>query len=260
MIRKPLGIFIPAYNEENRFPKEEVVYFLNNVEKYQAEKYQLIFVNDGSKDNTAQILLDLQTAYPEQVKVISNKKNQGKAETIRSAFLQEQAHYKLLGYLDCDMATPLIEFYNMGLDAIEKEKHIYFGSRIQKIGSQIERKPKRHYLGRIFATCAAYILNIPIYDTQCGAKYFHHSLIQKVFQTKFISKWLFDIELFARVIIHKGYDYFNEAAFEKPLNQWLEKGGSKIKLSDMFQFPLELLKINRQYRKKLKETKNNNAL
>ena len=258
MIVKNLGIIIPAYNEEQRFPQEEIETFLKDTVTYAPEDYMLIFVNDGSSDNTQQILEKLRAAYPSQVDLIHLENNRGKAEAVREAFMKKKEEHLLLGYLDCDMATTLEEFYAMGKDALVQGKKIYFGSRIKKLGSHIERKPKRHYLGRLFATFAGMILQTPIYDTQCGAKYFHQELVPLVFQHKFISKWLFDIELIARILVEKGYTYFEENAFEAPLNKWLEKGGSKIKLKDIFKFPLELIRINNTYRSKLKYSKQNN--
>lgn len=250
-----LGIIVPSYNEENRFPLQEVQKFLNNTATFNPLEYRLLFVNDGSTDDTQGLIDRLCTQYPEQVESICFEKNRGKAEAIRQAFMQKHSEYQLLGYLDCDMATPIEEFYNMGQEALKREKKIYFGSRIKKLGSHIERRPKRHYLGRIFATFAGMILQTSIYDTQCGAKYFHSELVPLVFEKKFISKWLFDIELIARIIHQKGYTYFEENAFEAPLNKWLEKGGSKIGLRDIFKFPLELIKIGRTYRKQLKQIK-----
>jgi glycosyltransferase involved in cell wall biosynthesis len=257
---RQLGFIIPAYNEAQRFPMEEVEAFLNDPNRFDPEIYKLIFVNDGSTDNTANILASLSDKFPQQVELINLEKNKGKAEAVRHAFLEKKNEYTLLGYLDCDLATPLSEFYTMGLDALKRNKKIYFGSRIQKLGSHIERKTMRHYLGRIFATLAGMILKTPIYDTQCGAKYFHNELIANIFEEEFISKWLFDIELIARLISKYGYDYFTENAFEAPLNQWLEKGGSKIKLSDTIQFPLELLRINKTYQRGLKKQRKNNAV
>jgi len=257
---KQLGFIIPAYNEGQRFPMEEVELFLTDTSRFDPQLYQLIFVNDGSTDNTASILEELRKKFPHQVEFINLEQNKGKAEAVRHAFLQKKNQYNLLGYLDCDLATPLSEFYTMGLDAIHRNKKIYFGSRIQKLGSHIERKTMRHYLGRIFATLAGMILKTPIYDTQCGAKYFHNELIANIFEEEFISKWLFDIELIARIITQYGYSYFTENAFEAPLNQWLEKGGSKIKLSDTVQFPIELLRINKTYQSGLKKQRKKNAV
>ena len=91
------------------------------------------------------------------------------------------------------------------------------------------------------------ILKLPVYDTQCGAKIFKIKLAQIIFMDPFITNWLFDIELFARTKnVRMGIQPF----IEIPLNQWIEKEGSKIKLRDMFMFPLELMKISNHYSKK----------
>jgi dolichyl-phosphate beta-glucosyltransferase len=127
-----------------------------------------------------------------------------------------------------------------------------FGSRIKKLGSEIDRRTKRHIIGRVFATFANGIVKVPIYDTQCGAKYFHHSLIETNFQEPFISKWLFDIEIICRVLSTQGKAFFLQNAIEVPLKRWKEKGESKIRFKDFFKFPLELWEIRKMYSKRLK--------
>src|SRR5690606_5678885 len=196
---------------------------------------------------TVEILFELQNEFPEQVAVVNNERNQGKAETIRHAFLQHPDEFELLGYLDADLATGLEEFYHIGELGLRENKQVIFGSRIKKLGSHIERKNKRHILGRIFATMVSFILHTPIYDTQCGAKYFSHHLIETGFSEKFISKWIFDVEIFARIIVANGYHFLTEKGLEVPLKNWFEKGDSKIKLTDMLRVPQELLAIKNKY-------------
>jgi len=73
-------------------------------------------------------------------------------------------------------------------------------------------------------------------------------LATKLFQSEFISRWLFDVEIFARIIKQKGREAIYDIAFEEPLQQWIEVGGSKINFRDMIKVPIELLRIKRKYK------------
>lgn len=242
---KKLGILIPAYNEENRLPVSEYYAFLEQLGNLE---YTLIFLNDGSSDATLDLLRTMQVKYPNHILIEDYPNNEGKAAVVRKGMLQYQSQFEYLGYLDADLATSLDEFVRIYLRANKEDKKICFGSRIKKLGSQIDRTSKRHVLGRIFATLANYIIKVPIYDTQCGAKLFNHSLVNELFQEPFISKWLFDIEIISRVINQKGRSFLDKNAIEVPLKRWQEKGDSKIKLKDFFSFPIELWKIGRKYK------------
>lgn len=103
------------------------------------------------------------------------------------------------------MATPINELLLI-FDKIQSSDHfkIALGSRLQRLGANIERKDLRHYLGRIFATFASIILKLIVYDTQCGAKILHQSIISITCNEVFISKCLFDVEIVARVIKEYG--------------------------------------------------------
>lgn len=131
---------------------------------------------------------------------------------------------------------------------IDQELSIIFGSRVGVYGSSIKRVALRHYTGRIFATFASFILNLTIYDTQCGLKIFSRKLADELFARPFITKWLFDVEIFARV---KKTFYSQSLTLimrEIPLSAWTEKGKSKITLKDILLIPFYLLKIKLLYK------------
>ena len=85
------------------------------------------------------------------------------------------------------------------------------------------------YAIRSYYALASMVLKLPVYDTQCGAKLFSNSIASQIFNKPFISKWLFDIELFSRAIILYGRQAIKETVVEIPLNEWEDKAGSKIK-------------------------------
>jgi glycosyltransferase involved in cell wall biosynthesis len=202
-------------------------------------------VNDGSRDRTQIVLNELVAFNPVQLLTNELFKNVGKAEAIRETFIyliKNNIEFDYVGYLDADLSTPLSEMKRLYSIANEEQLLMVFGSRVKLLGNSITRSLKRHYLGRIFATLASKLIGLPIYDTQCGAKVFHNSIINELFNKPFVSKWIFDIELFIRY--KKNYDlkYIKEITLES----WTEIGGSKIKLKDFVRIPVEFFRIWRK--------------
>lgn len=236
-------IIIPCYNEEDRLPLAIFNDFISQ------NNFHFHFVNDGSSDGTSSILQQLKEKCPEKITITDNLINQGKAEVVRQAVLEltRKEQYSYIGYFDADLSTPLSEIET--LLTLLKSKELFqfaLGSRVLRLGVKIKRSAMRHYLSRIFATVASKVLKLPVYDTQCGAKIIKRELAERIFQDKFLSQWLFDVELFARVQSYPDIKEKN-VFIEVPLNEWVEKGGSKIKMKDVFLFPIELLKIKLKY-------------
>jgi glycosyltransferase involved in cell wall biosynthesis len=207
-----------------------------------------VFVNDGSTDSTLDVLQQFKAQFPDRIEVVDLTKNVGKAMAVHAGFnwVFDQEKFSdatTIGYMDADLAAPIRELKRLS-EILERENmQLVFGSRILKIGSNIERKGYRHYLGRIIATLISLSLRLPIYDTQCGAKVFRKNDVTKnLFKKPFISRWLFDVEIFGRV--KQQCDFYNDVK-EEPLTEWIEKGGSKITFGDTLKIPLELIKINR---------------
>jgi len=244
-----IGIVVPCYNEMNRIQLSEFSQFLSS-------NYSIIFcfVNDGSTDGTQQKLADLVNCNPERCHIINLSDNQGKAEAVRQGIntMLKTSKYQFVGYWDADLATPLTEIpVFIEMFQINKELNAVCGSRILRLGSSIRRSVFRHYLGRVFATIVSNILNIPVYDTQCGAKLFRKEHAKVIFSKPFLSRWFFDVELFARSIEHIGRQNTVHSFLELPLSQWHDQGQSKITWANVLQTPLELIRIYIFYRKRM---------
>ena len=128
------------------------------------------------------------------------------------------------------------------------EHRVIFGSRVQRAGAKIERHASRHYAGRTFASLASLILDISLYDTQCGAKLVARELVSDLFSEPFLTRWLFDLELLMRLRQLVGPEEFDRIVYEHPLDQWVEKGDSRVRLRDGLAVPYELLRIRRAFR------------
>ncbi|QDT29035.1 Poly-beta-1,6-N-acetyl-D-glucosamine synthase [Gimesia panareensis] len=241
-------IVIPCYNEEKRL---EVLQFRKYV--LQNPQHSFLFVNDGSSDRTALILDDLKDSNPDRFDVLHLTHNQGKAEAVRQGMQQAlHAGVDFAGFWDADLATPLemIPQFAAQLEQMP-ERSMVLGARVKLLGRQIERQQLRHYLGRIFATAASIVLQLPIYDTQCGAKLFRvNRENQCLFSTRFLTNWIFDVELLARARqLERFFDCprLEDTVYELPLTCWKDVAGSKVKPHDFVKAFFELCSIYWRY-------------
>ena len=247
MIR-PCTIVIPCYNEEARFPLDHFTSFVDA-----NPSIRFLLVNDGSKDNTIDVLRRATAGREDQVGVIDQPRNGGKGEAVRSGILAaiQQQGCLYAGFWDADMATPLNLIPElMGILAAQPRVAMVFGARVKLLGRHVERRAIRHYLGRIFATVVSVTLRLPIYDTQCGAKIFRVSeTTAELFAEPFCSRWVFDVEIIARFIRQRGYDIASveKSIYEFPLPEWRDVAGSRVKPQDFFRAFFDVLQIYRRY-------------
>ncbi len=238
-------IVIPCYNEADRLKKAEFMAFL-----CQTEDVDLCFVNDGSKDNSEEVLRNLVAVMPKRMDLVSYPDNKGKAEAVRRGMLHVAGlnAYEAIAFADADLATPLKEIKRL-IDIFILENHVIMvmGSRIERMGIVIQRKLYRHFTGRIFAGVVQLMFRLNAYDTQCGAKVFAANIVQEAFAEPFLSHWLFDIEILLR--LRNNYPDYNSIIYEIPLNVWVEQGNSKIRFSHLLKMPMQLVKIYFEYRK-----------
>lgn len=237
-------IVIPCYNESKRINTDAFIRFIIE------QDYTFLFVNDGSTDNTLQVLGTIKKACPEKVIVTSVPHNGGKAEAVRFGFLKalKSKDFDFIGFLDSDLATPLDEMKNL-VDCIQSDEqyNMVMAIRLKRLGSKVNRGLKRHYLGRVFATMVSVFLQLPTYDTQCGAKIIRSELAELIFKDPFISPWFFDVELLFRIKREKGQQFALHQIYEYPIMTWNEVWGSKIGLSTYLKAPWELFRIWRKY-------------
>lgn len=241
-------IIIPCYNEAARLNDESFKSFGGG-----QSDVKFLFINDGSTDDTLKTLQALVDYNPQGFECLSFPVNKGKAEAVRQGFLKAfSQNPDYIGFWDADLATPLKAI--LDLCQIFKERpqiDVVMGSRVRLLGRFIERSLFRHYLGRIFATVVSFILRMPVYDTQCGAKIFRVSAItQDLFKKPFVAKWIFDVELIARykmaLKVSKA-EKIEEKIYEFPLIEWKDIPGSKLRAKDFLRAIYDLIKIHRLY-------------
>ncbi len=253
-------IVVPCHNEARRLPAAEFQRFIGR-----HSQVRFLFVNDGSSDETLPLLEKLAATNSAHFAVLNLAQNSGKAEAIRQGVmhtLSQQLNY--IGYWDADLATPLDEIPGF-IDVLDRRPEIslVIGSRLPLLGHDIRRRPLRLLLGRLFSRVTSVVLGLRVHDTQCGAKLFRATPeMLAVFSQPFGSRWIFDVELLARLrslnnsapsthnsplaippstlpIPHS----FDHSVYERPLEHWQDVAGSKLKRGDFFKAVGELTSI-----------------
>jgi dolichyl-phosphate beta-glucosyltransferase len=222
-----VSLVVPCYNEVKRLKAERFLQLIAS-----GPDVTLVFVNDGSTDETGTILGNLASSGSRRISVLTLAANSGKAEAVRLGMLaafETQPHFA--GYWDADLSAPLTEVQAfIDLLALHPDVDIAIGARVKMLGHHIERSAVRHYLGRLFATAASLALRIPVYDTQCGAKLFRaNDAIRSVFATPFRSPWAMDVEILSRYIAQLGRETAVSRMREVPLQVWTAVPGTKLR-------------------------------
>lgn len=227
-----LSVIIPAYNEERRLPKT-----LEEIDKYlskQSYDYEIIVVNDGSKDKTAEVVRGL-TSVIKNLKLIDNKINQGKGAVVRQGMLEAKGDFRL--FTDADNSTSIDQVEKM-LPYLREGYDTVIGSR--DIKGAVLDPPQgffRRFVGDGFKLLRKIIVGLwKIEDTQCGFKCFKKEVVEKVFPKCKIDRFAFDPEI---LLIAKKLGYKIK---ETPV-YWRNDPESKVKFKSMIKMLIDLLKI-----------------
>lgn len=237
------AIVIPCFDEEHRLRREPLEALLGD------PRVALVLVDDGSRDGTGALLRRYAAELGPRVEALSLPKNRGKAEAVRAGLSRALgAGAEIVGYADADMSTPPREVLRLLDELVERRADAVLGSRVLTLGARIERNPIRHYAGRVYATFASLALELPIYDTQCGAKILRDSpALRAALAEPFLSRWAFDVELIGR-LVSGGVPV--ERIVEIPLLEWRDVPGSKLKPLAMIRSGLELFRIGIDLRRR----------
>ncbi len=233
---------IPCFNEEARLSPAQLA------ELVVPPHTNALLVNDGSTDGTQALLERLASESKGKIRCIDLEENRGKAEAVRLGLLAAiKDNATFVGYLDADFATPPSEAARLHKIIESQGYHIATGARVLRMGASIERRPARHYFGRVFATVASWALEIPYYDTQCGAKIFRvNEPLVDALEAPFQSRWAFDVELLGRLV--DGGTRTTDM-IEVPLNAWHHVAGSKLGAKAMLAAGWDLVRLGHQLRR-----------
>jgi len=184
------SIVIPAYNESARLGAtlEKVLTYVH-ARGWDAE---VIVVNDGSRDNTAEIARGF-AERDAALRLVENPGNRGKGYSVRNGMLS--ARGRIVLFTDADLSSPIEEAPKL-FEALEQGADIAIGSRWLRAETQTQRQPlHRQLFGRIFNLILRITLGLQFADTQCGFKAFKQSAVQAIFPLQKIERWGFDPEI-----------------------------------------------------------------
>ncbi|HZU33479.1 MAG TPA: dolichyl-phosphate beta-glucosyltransferase [Candidatus Angelobacter sp.] len=184
------SIIVPAYNERARIGStlEQIIDHI----KAQSWSAEIVVVNDGSRDDTADFVGQFSANHPE-VRLIENPGNQGKGFAVRNGMLN--ARGKVLLFTDADLSSPISQATKL-FAALEKGADVAIGSRWLDPSLQFQRQSlKRQIMSRAYNLFIRSVLTFPYRDTQCGFKAFTRSAAEKIFPLQRIKRWGFDAEI-----------------------------------------------------------------
>jgi dolichyl-phosphate beta-glucosyltransferase len=193
------SIVIPAYNESARIPGT----LRSVVECVRTSGWpaEIIVVDDGSKDATAEVVRAIAANAPE-IRLVQNPGNRGKGYSVRNGLLQ--ALGEIVMFTDADLSAPIEEAERL-FAAIAAGADIAIGSRWLERTRQTIRQPLyRQFFGRCFNGVTRAVMGLPFADTQCGFKAFTRTAAQTVFQLQTIDRWGFDPEILF-IALKRGY-------------------------------------------------------
>jgi glycosyltransferase involved in cell wall biosynthesis len=149
-------------------------------------------VNDGSSDNTAEVVRRFMSLYPD-LRLVENPGNRGKGYSVRNGMLNARGDVRL--FTDADLSSPIYEAAKL-FAALEQGADVAIGSRWLRAELQTERQPwHRQLFGRCFNLALRIVLGLNYSDTQCGFKAFTRGAAHTVFTRQRIERWGFDPEL-----------------------------------------------------------------
>ncbi|KAI8086553.1 nucleotide-diphospho-sugar transferase [Halteromyces radiatus] len=206
------------------------------------QNYEIIIVDDGSRDNTIQVASDFATQHQSvDIRILPLEKNRGKGGAVTQGMLCARGEYCLM--VDADGATQfsdIIKLEEQLKSIVNQDGYgIAVGSRSHLVSTEavVKRSFIRNLLMRGFHTLV-YTLGIRgIEDTQCGFKLFTRNAAQLIFPNMHVERWIFDIEC---LMIAQSQ---NIPIVEVQVN-WHEIDGSKVNLiTDSVQMAKDLFLI-----------------
>lgn len=241
-----ISLVVPCFNEAQRF---NVPYW---TEISEIEGIHLVFVDDGSKDQTRSLITEFASTHSSEV--LHHDVNLGKSEAVRTGLQHALASRtgSIVGFLDADGAVPTnevrrcIEFAKGLLDTHQCDA--VWASRVALAGRNIVRSDFRHYVGRVIATLVSRGIEGFPYDSQCGFKLFDASdELSAVLDRPFSTKWFVDVEIMLR---WQSASKVPLRIYEEPLRAWSDQPGGNLSAKNVVSVVKEVSAIRSMSRRR----------
>jgi len=233
-----LSIIIPAHNEEHRLPGSlnKVLSFL----QYQPYQAEVLVVENGSQDRTAEIALRFTERYPNLY--LLREPKPGKGLAVRRGMLEAKGDYRFI--CDADLSMPIDEV-NRFIPPQSHDFDIAIASREIPGSARYGEPLYRHWIGRGFNLLVRTLTVPQIQDTQCGFKCFRALVAEDLFNTQILDGWTFDVEVLF-IALKRGYEII-----EIPI-PWYYIPGSRVHfLRDSLAMFSDLFRIRSNWRRGL---------
>jgi len=226
-----LSVIIPAYNESKRLPLT-----LIDIDKHLDEQeysYEIVVVNDGSTDETAEIVRRF-IPLINNLRLVDSEENRGKGAAVRRGMLESKGLWRL--FMDADNSTSIVEFNKM-IPYFKSGYDVVIGSRGVKGSRKIPPQPFYKDLSGKFGNLIIQLFLLRgIWDSQCGFKCFSEDSAARIFSLIKIEKWGFDAESLA-VAKALGYKIKELPVF------WMNDPRTRVEFKDYLQVLFETVKV-----------------
>jgi dolichyl-phosphate beta-glucosyltransferase len=229
-----LSVIIPAYNEAERI--KSTLYSVDSYLRERQYEYEIIVVNDGSKDNTREVVEATMKDIP-HLRVINNKNNHGKGWVVRKGMLSAKGLFRL--FMDADNSTSIENLEQLLPYAKEGYEVVVSSRRIAGAEVEVEQNFVRNFLGAMFRILVRTIVPVGIVDTQNGFILFTARAAEEIFRRQRTFTWAFDVEVLAIARL-LGF-----SMKEAPIH-WVNDGRSRVTFKGMVNMLLEVFQIRWQ--------------
>lgn len=237
-VRPGVSVIIPAHNEARRIPS-----YLDDIRQYfavRAEPYEVLVVDDGSRDDTTHVIRSLMENWP-SLGLVHYAANRGKGHAVRVGMLAARGRLRLMA--DADGSTPIGQIERLRARIAAPGPAVAVGSRrLHAPDVRRSLKPLRRAIGQLFGWVQQTLMDVGVNDTQCGFKLFDAAAAEALFRAARVDGFAFDVEIL--YLARKARIPVVEVAVD-----WHDSGASRVNFfTDPARMVRDVWRIRRLHR------------